>query len=377
MKKLIAIFVIYPLFCEATAMAHNFHLQLESGGGFMSVATDKGDEIRKDGTDMFAAAGLLYKPPQFGLSLLIGGGKQDIAGSESEGAIESQSATFRFATVSATGLYYLHPNFGLGMRMQAIRGIGLDYDFESQPSTEVSTNYQVGPRAVISKRFGSVLVEPFAQFSQSVNLDNRSSRHYQAGLSIGWQPPTKKRPKKVQKIAKKKPIKPKIKKAKPIKTASIAPKFDFKILPPKPLAIKPIKALKPITKPKPPPSSPPLPLVLTASIRFDLDSSTLRPESIQQLRMLSMKLKRNSHRWQRLHIGGHTDATGETLHNSWLSKRRAAATLNFLVSQGIKRHKLTYQGYANMYPINGLPSKSAMHRRVVLRTIPLKALSMK
>jgi len=51
-------------------------------------------------------------------------------------------------------------------------------------------------------------------------------------------------------------------------------------------------------------------------------------------------------------VSAHTDAQGPDQYNLDLSKRRAASTLEYLVSQGIERNRLKSIGYGEMQPLN-------------------------
>ena len=51
-------------------------------------------------------------------------------------------------------------------------------------------------------------------------------------------------------------------------------------------------------------------------------------------------------------VSAHTDARGPDQYNLELSKRRAASTLEYLVSQGINRDRLRSIGYGEMQPLN-------------------------
>lgn len=53
-----------------------------------------------------------------------------------------------------------------------------------------------------------------------------------------------------------------------------------------------------------------------------------------------------------IEIGSHADARGTDAYNLDLSERRAAATLEYIVSQGIDRSRLTAQGYGESMPLN-------------------------
>lgn len=65
-------------------------------------------------------------------------------------------------------------------------------------------------------------------------------------------------------------------------------------------------------------------------------------------------------------IEGHTDSTGSTAVNEKLSKQRAQAVTDYLVSQGVPSSKITTRGLASEYPVadNGTATGRAKNRRV-------------
>ena len=78
-------------------------------------------------------------------------------------------------------------------------------------------------------------------------------------------------------------------------------------------------------------------------IYFDFDKSSIRPDAqkiIAQV-LTAMKLYPD---WKIL-IGSHTDARGNDLYNEKLSGRRADATKNWLIQNGIDPSRLRSKGY--------------------------------
>src|SRR5690606_3930442 len=51
-------------------------------------------------------------------------------------------------------------------------------------------------------------------------------------------------------------------------------------------------------------------------------------------------------------VSAHTDAYGNYHYNFKLSERRAASTLDYLVSKGIDRNRLKSMGYGETQPLN-------------------------
>jgi outer membrane protein OmpA-like peptidoglycan-associated protein/curli biogenesis system outer membrane secretion channel CsgG len=104
---------------------------------------------------------------------------------------------------------------------------------------------------------------------------------------------------------------------------------------------------------------------VTHGILFDTDSDRVKPESAAVLQMIARVLTTTPD--LNVEIDGHTDATGNAAHNMDLSKRRAEAVKNILVSQfGIDAGRLTTAGFGATKPIdnNNTPDGKANNRRV-------------
>ena len=52
-----------------------------------------------------------------------------------------------------------------------------------------------------------------------------------------------------------------------------------------------------------------------------------------------------------IEIRGHTDVRGEYDYNIDLSQRRAQAVVNYLLSKGITKNRVTSKGYGSTMPI--------------------------
>lgn len=100
-------------------------------------------------------------------------------------------------------------------------------------------------------------------------------------------------------------------------------------------------------------------------IHFATDSDRLEPDSAPVLKMIAGGLIKNPN--LKLAINGYTDSTGDAAHNLDLSKRRAAAVRQVLISQfGIDQTRLTAEGFGPQSPIgsNDTPDGRADNRRV-------------
>lgn len=104
---------------------------------------------------------------------------------------------------------------------------------------------------------------------------------------------------------------------------------------------------------------------VTHGIHFDTDSDILKPESAGVIKEISDALYK--HPDMKLEIDGFTDSTGGAAHNLDLSRRRAEAVMNVLVSQfGIDKSRLTAKGFGDANPIasNDTAEGRAQNRRV-------------
>ncbi|MES2108688.1 MAG: OmpA family protein [Bacteroidota bacterium] len=104
--------------------------------------------------------------------------------------------------------------------------------------------------------------------------------------------------------------------------------------------------------------------LITHGINFDIDKSTIKPESMGTLNMVVGILKDNPD--LKFEIDGHTDNTGGAAHNATLSQQRADAVKNQLVSMGVDAGRLTTKGFGDTKPIsdNTSPEGKANNRRV-------------
>ena len=85
-------------------------------------------------------------------------------------------------------------------------------------------------------------------------------------------------------------------------------------------------------------------------IYFDFDKWDIRPDAANILETLVGLLKK--YPYMEIEISSHTDARGPSLYNLELSKKRAASTLEYLVTQGIERNRLRSIGYGEEQPLN-------------------------
>jgi peptidoglycan-associated lipoprotein len=84
-------------------------------------------------------------------------------------------------------------------------------------------------------------------------------------------------------------------------------------------------------------------------IRFDFDRYEIRPEDAEALDANADLLK--SHPDWLVLIEGHADQRGTTDYNVALSDRRAKASMNYLVSRGVRANRITMIGYGEERPV--------------------------
>jgi outer membrane protein OmpA-like peptidoglycan-associated protein len=99
-------------------------------------------------------------------------------------------------------------------------------------------------------------------------------------------------------------------------------------------------------------------------VYFDYDHSEIRPEHFDFLNRMIQVIK--GHSDLRVKIVGHTDADGSDAYNDELSKRRAAAIINYFVAKGIAEDRLEFdfKGERNPVSNNDTPEGKQLNRRV-------------
>jgi outer membrane protein OmpA-like peptidoglycan-associated protein len=101
-------------------------------------------------------------------------------------------------------------------------------------------------------------------------------------------------------------------------------------------------------------------VTFASGLLFDTDSDRIRAEAANNLRNLATTL--NEQPDTELLIVGHTDARGEDAYNQQLSERRARATADYMVQQGITRTRLRTLGRGESEPIADNTSESGLQK---------------
>ncbi|MDB4107912.1 OmpA family protein [Bacteroidia bacterium] len=109
--------------------------------------------------------------------------------------------------------------------------------------------------------------------------------------------------------------------------------------------------------------------VVLNNIFFDSDKFILKDESSAELEKLKDFLESNNE--LSIEIGGHTDNVGSSTHNQSLSKSRAKAVYDYLISTGVEANRLTYRGYGDTLPIASNEDKvgRAKNRRTEFKIV--------
>jgi len=104
--------------------------------------------------------------------------------------------------------------------------------------------------------------------------------------------------------------------------------------------------------------------VVLRNLFFETGKAVLKPESTDELEKVLKFLKDNE--TIKLEISGHTDNQGSLQFNTKLSESRAKAVVDWLLSNGVDKGRLTYKGYAFTEPVgpNTTPAGRALNRRV-------------
>ena len=109
--------------------------------------------------------------------------------------------------------------------------------------------------------------------------------------------------------------------------------------------------------------------VALKNIFFDFNKSELLPESFPELNKLFDLMKSNPK--AEIKLEGHTDNVGSHEYNMELSLRRTESVVNYLISKGISKHRLEFEGFGFTQPIadNSTEEGRRQNRRVIFRLL--------
>jgi outer membrane protein OmpA-like peptidoglycan-associated protein len=109
--------------------------------------------------------------------------------------------------------------------------------------------------------------------------------------------------------------------------------------------------------------------VVDLNVPFELNSSELRPQAVEQLRQLEVALKSAALAHDHFLVAGHTDAQGAAEYNRQLSVRRAAAVKDFLVGSGIEPGRLQSTGEGESKLLTPDRPEDPVNRRVEISNL--------
>lgn len=90
-------------------------------------------------------------------------------------------------------------------------------------------------------------------------------------------------------------------------------------------------------------------ITFDSGLMFDVNKSSLRPASQQNLQNLAKIL--NKYEDTNILLEGHTDATGSDEYNLELSRKRANSVSDFLASNKVQASRFTIMGYGESQPV--------------------------
>ncbi|MCA4806972.1 OmpA family protein [Myroides odoratimimus] len=99
-------------------------------------------------------------------------------------------------------------------------------------------------------------------------------------------------------------------------------------------------------------------------IYFDFDKSVIRPDAAIEIMKVIEVL--NSYPTMKIDVRSHTDSRGNPNYNLKLSDRRAKATVDWIVSQGVNPEQISGQGFGQTQPLipceNGMGCTEEQHQ---------------
>ncbi len=102
-------------------------------------------------------------------------------------------------------------------------------------------------------------------------------------------------------------------------------------------------------------------------IQFEFSSDGLLPNDRRFLDKLAQALNSRELRSVRFSVAGHTDRSGDDLHNLRLSCARALRAREYLISRGVAANRLGAYGFGSKRLLPGFGPTAAEHRRVEVR----------
>lgn len=100
------------------------------------------------------------------------------------------------------------------------------------------------------------------------------------------------------------------------------------------------------------------------NIFYDFDKSNIRPDAAKELDKLVSAMKTNE--TIGVELSSYTDSRGRDVYNQWLSQKRANSAVQYIISRGIDKTRITGHGYGETKLLNrcanGVKCTEAMHQ---------------
>ena len=104
--------------------------------------------------------------------------------------------------------------------------------------------------------------------------------------------------------------------------------------------------------------------VLFSTIYFEEAKTSMTPGGIAELEKAVAYLKANPK--SKVYLAAHSDSRGSIGYNRQISEDRAKAVIDYMVSKGIKRNRITSKGYGKTRPLNtygAAPASEEEHQK--------------
>lgn len=92
-------------------------------------------------------------------------------------------------------------------------------------------------------------------------------------------------------------------------------------------------------------------ITLFSDVLFGYDSATLSSEGLKELDLAAQVVAGKLVHLERVVVVGHSDRIGSASYNDPLSRRRAEAVRNYLISKGISSHLISAEGRGSREPL--------------------------
>lgn len=104
--------------------------------------------------------------------------------------------------------------------------------------------------------------------------------------------------------------------------------------------------------------------IVINNIYYDFDKSNIRPDAARELDKLVSTMKTNENIG--VELSSFTDSRGKDQYNLWLSQKRANSAVQYIISRGIDKSRITGKGYGETQLLNGCSNgvkcSDAMHQ---------------